>query len=236
MLLSQKSWAIPAPNPTPERAGIEEEKKTYIGLILPRLGGIVTRITDAVHQRRARNVYHGCAAFPLLSEEHFYKYAGKNSIKLYQFKNDAQNHRFIKTVVESYKSFRAETDKIFGLGLYPMKGAYNIYMTQEEYVAVRYGLAAWCFDVIPTEPMPAASRLQTAIKLNNMVARDAMGFISKHQSDKYIKPWIFDNKSVFKVNAPSLDRLFAFLEKKGVKVATYQEENSTEDFKLWTAK
>jgi len=235
--ISKQNWVNPAPVVI---QSLTEEPKIYTGLILPCPGGIVTRHLDVMNQKKKLRVFNGCAAFPLMSEEHYYKFSGNIGLKLYQYKSGNQTKHFNesrKSLIEMYRSFVEETARLFDTGRYPVASGFPLYMTQAEYVAVRYGLCSWCTDVLLPEPTTALVRMQKILKINNLVLSDVAKFLGKFpKSDRYVIKSRFDPTAFYKVKAPTLDRLFAFLEKKGARVATYQDEQSTEEFKIWTAK
>lgn len=232
MKISKQNWV----NQEPIQTSIEEPK-VYTGLILPCPGGIVTRHTDNIRQENLHKHYYGCAASPLMSEEHYCKYARLVGIKLYQYKNNNQTKHFNnlgKSILEAYRSYVEKTNELLNNNPGHMYNSHELYTISPEYTAVRYGLCSWCTDVLLPNPTTAAVRMQKILKINNLVLSDVNKFLGSHpRMDRYVVKWRFQPGNLFKVKAPTLERLFAFLEKKGATVATYQDEQSTEEFKIW---
>jgi hypothetical protein len=214
-----------------------EEPKIYTGLILPCPGGIITRHTDNIRKAALIKNYYGCPASPLMSEEHYCKYARLIGIKLYQYKNHNQTKHFDnlgKPILEAYRSYVKETNELLEKNPGHEYNSRTLYTLTPEYVAIRYGLSSWCIDVLLPNPTKAVDRMVKILKINTLVLNDVHKYIGKDcRLDRYVLKSRFQQDQFFKVKAPTLDRLFAFLEKKGAKVATYQDEQSTEEFKIW---
>lgn len=231
MKISKQNWVSPEPIQTSI-----EESKIYTGLILPCPGGIVTRHTDNRRQEALLKHYYGCAASPLMSEEHYCKYARLVGIKLYQYRNNNQTKHFNnlgKTTLEAYRSYVEKTNELLSNNPGHMFNSHELYTMSAEYVAIRYGLCSWCTDVLLPDTK-ASDRMVKILKINNLVLSDVDRWLGKYpRMDRYILKGRFQPTAFYKVKAPTLERLFAFLEKKGATVATYQDEQSTEEFKIW---
>lgn len=243
MLIQKKKWTV---EPEPEVS------KTYIGLFLPQPGGFFSRhtVAEIKELQTLELALHGTRTKGNLNRDSYFYYT-KNDCKLYEFPSNALNPVYgtfckrLKNVtklglVNVYRSFKAKYLEI----LRTKKKDWGWY-DSDEFVVMQHCLGCWATDIL-LPGKEAAERLQLVIKLNMDVKKDAIWWyneliklrkgpnsITTLETERKRLSLSFDQKAVFKVNAPSLERLYAWFEKKGARLATYQEEKSTEEFKLW---